>query len=100
VICENSVTLWHNGVARHINNASIYHKICIDKNGMKQTGFFDASSLCIRIPKTKPIDISIGDYVRIGKHSGTYNRNADFVVMGICENFRGSNPHYKVVCEK
>jgi len=100
VICDNSVTIWHNGIAEYFDKVSLNHNTAIDKNGIKQTGFFNNSKCIIRIPTNKPILISIGDYVRIGKHTGTYNRNTDFVVMEIKENFRGSTPHYKVVCEK
>lgn len=100
MICDSSVTIWHNGIAYYYDKVSLNHKIAIDKNGIKQTGYFNSSSCVLRIPTEKTIDISIGDYVRIGKHTGNHNRNTDFAVMEIKENFRGSTPHYKVVCKK
>lgn len=100
MIFESTVTIWHNNTAKHYQNVSLFHKKGIDKNGIKQTGFFDSSSCIIRIPAKSSIDISIGDYVRIGKHSGAHNRNTDFVIMQFDENLRGSVPHYKVVCER
>lgn len=100
MITQTCATIWHDGTKSFFPAVSA--KICssIDKNGIKQNGFFDSSVCTLRIPSEKEIDISIGDFVRIGKHNGDADRAADFKVMKICNNLRGTTPHYKLVCER
>ncbi|MCR4692429.1 MAG: hypothetical protein K5664_00940 [Firmicutes bacterium] len=100
MITRNFVTIWHDGKRCVFPVLSI--KICssIDKNGIKQKGFFDSSVCLLRIPANTELDISIGDFVRPGKYSGMPDREADFKVMKISNNLRGTTPHYKLVCEK
>lgn len=100
MITNNSITLWHKGTLTHI--AKVFVKISegMDKNGIKQNGFFEAKTCIVRIPKTEDIEISAGDYIRIGEYSGDYDRNSDFKVMSVSYNFYGLNPHYKVVCKR
>ena len=65
---------------------------------MKQRGFFDSSSVVLRVP---PIaEIAIGDFVRLGKHLGAPDRISDFKVTKIYDNVRGTTPHYRLVCER
>ncbi|MBR4173033.1 MAG: hypothetical protein IKR46_01520, partial [Clostridia bacterium] len=72
----------------------------VDKNGIKQKGFFDSSSATVRIPSESEIEFSIGDFIRLGEHFGEADRSTDFKVMEIHNNLRGTTPHYKLVCEK
>lgn len=97
---ETCVTLWHSGTRYFFPGVSA--RICssIDKNGIKQKGFFDNSVCTLRIPSKAELEISIGDFVRLGKHSGNADRNADFKVMKIYNNLRGVAPHYRLVCER
>ena len=94
------VTVWHNGVRRCFPLISSKTVISADKNGIKQKGFFDSSECTLRIYKAEEADFSIGDFVRIGEHTGDADRNSDFKVMKIFNNLRGTTPHYRLVCER
>ena len=92
------VTLWHDGKSCILPVISSRLDASIDKNGIKQKGFFDSSALTLRIPQKA--EISIGDFVRLGKHFDDADRASDFKVMKIYNNPRGTTPHYRLVCEK
>ena len=96
----NCVTLWHNGEISVLPLISVRVSSAIDKNGIKQRGFFAENICTLRIFAEKELDIAAGDYLRLGKHTGNADRNADFKVMKIYNNLRGTTPHYRLVCEK
>lgn len=100
MITETYATLWHNGTRYLSPVISVKIYSSIDKNGIKQKGFFDSSECTLRIPAKQNLEISIGDFVRLGKHTGEADRAADFKIMRIHNNLRGTTPHYKLVCEK
>ena len=92
------VTIWHGGKSCVLPLISSRLSYVIDKNGMKQKGFFDSSRAVIRVPCGA--EISIGDFVRLGKHTGDVKRGSDLKVMEIYDNSRGITPHYRLVCER
>lgn len=96
----NCVTLWHDGESRVLPLISARITSAVDKNGIKQKGFFAENICTMRILAENPLDIAAGDYVRLGKYTGNADRSADFKVMKIYNNLRGTTPHYKLVCEK
>lgn len=100
MITRPCVTLWHNGTRCFFPVISVKMSSSIDKNGIKQKGFFDSSVCMLRIPAKSEVEISIGDFVRLGKHNGDADRASDFKVMKIYNNLRGTTPHYRLVCEK
>lgn len=100
MINETCATLWHNGTRCFFPRVSARICTSIDKNGIKQKGFFDDSSCTLRILTETELELSIGDLVRLGRHSGDADRNADFKVMKIYNNLRGATPHYRLVCER
>ncbi|MBR4721402.1 MAG: hypothetical protein IK057_06550 [Clostridia bacterium] len=94
------VTIWHNGERQYLPLLSARKVFSSDKNGIKQKGFFDSSSCTLRISAKEETDLSVGDFVRMGEHTGDADRYADYKVMKIFENLRGTTPHYKLVCER
>ena len=93
------VTVWHNGKRQCFPLISARTVISEDKNGIKQKGFFESSVCTVRIPAKSETEFSIGDFVRIGEHTGDANRDTDFKVTKIFSNLRGTAPHYRLVCE-
>ena len=54
----------------------------------------------IRIPTTAKVELHLGDYVRIGLSSDKEpERGCDMVITEIADNRRGTNPHWRVLCE-
>jgi hypothetical protein len=100
MINETCATLWHNGTRYFLPHVSARISSSISKNGIKQKGFFDDSVCTLRVQSETELDISIGDFLRLGNHSGNADRNADFKVMKIYNNLRGVTPHYRLVCER
>jgi len=100
MINETCATLWHSGTRYFFPRVTARVCSSVDKSGIKQKGFFDDSVCTLRIPSETELELSIGDFVRIGRHSGDADRNTDFKVMKIYNNLRGVTPHYKLVCEK
>ncbi|MCR4692509.1 MAG: hypothetical protein K5664_01345 [Firmicutes bacterium] len=100
MITQSFATIWHDGKRCIFPILSAKMVSSIDKNGIKQKGFFDSSTCLLRIFTKTELEISVGDFVRLGKHSGEADRVEDFKVMKICNNLRGTTPHYKLVCEK
>lgn len=94
------VTVWHKGERYCFPLMSLRITLETDKNGIKQRGFFDNSMCTLRIPAKSEFNFCIGDFVRIGEHTGGADRDTDFKVMKIINNLRGTTPHYRLVCEK
>ena len=94
------VTLWHNGESCVLPLISARFRSAVNKNGIKQKGFFAENVCTLRIFSETGLEIAAGDYVRLGKHTGNADRSSDFKVMKIYDNLRGTTPHYKLVCEK
>lgn len=97
---SRKVTVWHNGNRKCLPLMSERKVLSADKNGIKQKGFFDASCCTLRISAKEKAEFSVGDFVRVGEHTGDADRYADYKVMKIYENLRGTTPHYKLVCER
>ena len=100
MLTNYSVTVWHNGTPAVYKNVHTSIKEGLDKNGIKQKGFFEYNNCILRIPTEKELQISIGDYVRCGIHGGNPDRNTDLKIMQISKNLFGTSPHYRVVCER
>lgn len=100
MISSNSVTIWTEG--KPVFFSGVFARLTdgIEKNGIKQKGFFENKTCILRIPTQTPLKIAVGNYVRFGKHTDDYDRNSDFRIMKINANLCGSTPHYKVVCER
>lgn len=76
-----------------------YSKEKISKNGIKQRGFYLSNSAIIRIPCKKEIDVSLGDYVAMGKSNKKVpDRANDLKIIEICDNRRSSAPHIRLSC--
>ncbi|MBO5059979.1 MAG: hypothetical protein J6C82_03605 [Clostridia bacterium] len=99
------VTLWHfdgesNGWTRTVfPNAFADFKERISKSGIKQVGFYSADFCKIRIPTKEKIEVSSGDYVRLGKHveAAPIRENA-LKVVEVSDNRYGGSPHYRISC--
>ena len=94
------VTVWHNGIRKCFPLLSFTSVFSTDKNGIKQKGFFESSICTVRIPAKPEIEVSVGDFVRLGDHTGEADRVNDYKVTKVFNNLRGITPHYKVVCER
>ena len=73
-------------------NASVYcyHRITTDDNGVKNN-----NTIKIRIPGTKFINVSNGDYICIGFASELIKEKCHKVI-GVSDNRRGMNPHIRI----
>lgn len=79
--------------------AYAYFKEKLSKSGIKQRGFYLSNSCIIRIPGKKEIDISLGDYVAMGKsYRKAPDRAEDLKIIEICDNRHSGSPHIRISC--
>ncbi len=101
---DKVVTIWHFGdldvPARKVfKNVSMDTTRRIEKNGIKQKGFFDVTDVTVRIFVTKEIGVLPGDYLYIGEclEEMPPIENA-LKVIEVKDNRRGGQKHWRVVC--
>lgn len=97
---KGSVTIWHGGKATTFDCIIGSISVKDDKNGIKQYGYHDASTISVRIFTETAMEADIGDCVRLGTHSGNADRNGDYKITEIRDNRRGASPHYRIICGK
>ncbi|MCR4692885.1 MAG: hypothetical protein K5664_03295 [Firmicutes bacterium] len=98
---DSIITIWHlnedeESYKRQVFRAFVYKNIkaVSDKSGMKKD-----NTVKIRIPTQIDIPLSIGDYVRIGKHTDSPIRGKDFKIVEFADNRKGANPHWRIVAQ-
>ena len=101
---NKNVTIWHFGdlatpVRRIFKNVYVDTACKIDKNGIKQKGFFDAKSATVRIPVSDDIGVLPGDYLFIGECSEELPNSEDALkIVEVKDNRRGGQKHWRIVC--
>ena len=101
---DGVVTIWHfddsdTPIRRVFKNVHIDAAEKIDKNGIKQKGFFDAKTATVRIPTTEEIGVLPGDYIFIGECSDSLPESEDALkIIEVKDNRRGGQRHWRIVC--
>lgn len=98
------VTIWH-FAGYDTPNRKIFKNVCVDsvkkieKNGIKQKGFFDGSTATVRIFETEEIGVIPGDYLYIGKKLDAMPDDEDCLkITEVKDNRRGAEKHWRIVC--
>ena len=99
------VTIWHFDenagyyIRTVFDRAYADFKTKISKNRIKQRGFYNEDNARIRIPTTKEIVVSVGDYLCIGKSDSSIpDRREAMKIVEISYNRKGGSPHYRLSC--
>ena len=102
---NNSVTVWHfeedrDKVTRvFFPRVHLYYQREIAKSGIKEKGFHREDSAVVRIPTIENIEVSCGDYLQKGEHTSAMpDFCRAFKVTGICDNRKGTSPHWRLSC--
>ncbi len=104
---DKIITVWHinddaDGYTREVFCASVYTtlKSVSDNGGTKASeGMRKSNILKARIPTKDQMPLSIGDYVRVGRHTGSPIRGKDFKIVELADNRKGANPHWRISAE-
>ena len=83
----------------------VFKNVCLDatrkieKNGIKQKGFFDGANATVRIFTREEIDVSPGDYLYVGECYEVLPpiENA-LKIIEVKDNRRGGQKHWRIVC--
>ena len=95
---DKNVTIWH-GKTPKSDVCAIGAILKKDaKNGIKQYGYHDASSMTVRIFTNRELAADIGDFIRVGICEGAGDRSLDFRITEVRDNRKGAAPHYKLIC--
>jgi len=98
------VTIWHFGddaipVRKVYKNVLLDSVKRIEKNGIKQKGFFDGTTATVRIFVTENIDVLPGDYLFIGESLDAVPENENCIkIIEVKDNRRGGQKHWRIVC--
>lgn len=101
---DNIVTVWHFGdfespVRKVFKKVSLDTVRKIDKNGIKQKGFFDGNSAVARIFTAEEIGVIPNDYLFIGECFDAYPESEDCLkIIEVKDNRRGGQKHWRIVC--
>ena len=101
---DNIVTIWHfddseTPVRKVFKKVSLDTVKRIDKNGIKQKGFFDGSSAVARIFTDEEIGVMPNDYLFIGESFDSYPESEDCLkIIEVKDNRRGCQKHWRIVC--
>lgn len=101
---DNIVTIWHfddsdSPVRKVFKNVTMDSTKRIDKNGIKQKGFFDGSNAVIRIFTVQEIEVMPRDYLFIGESFEAYPMSEDCLkIVEVKDNRRGCQKHWRIVC--
>ena len=98
------VTIWHfddsdTPKRRVFKNVHLDFTHRIDKNGIKQKGFFCADSAIVRIPTVEEIDAVPGDYICIGESLDEFPlADGSLKIVEVKDNRRGGQKHCRISC--
>lgn len=99
------VTIWHFDESTGCYIRTVFDKAYADfkskisKNRIKQRGFYNEDNAKVRIPTTKEIVASVGDYLYIGKSDSPIpDRSEAMKIVEISDNRKGGSPHYRLSC--
>lgn len=101
---DSVVTIWHFDdsdapTSRVFKNVHLDATKKIEKNGIKQKGFFDADDAVVRIPTEEEISVLPGDYLFIGECFDTFPEREDALkITEVKDNRRGGQKHWRIVC--
>ncbi len=101
---NKSVTIWHFDdsdipVLRVFKNVHVDSAWKIDKNGIKQKGFFDGKSAIVRIPTSEELSVLPGDYLFIGECFDKLPQGENALkIIEVKDNRRGGQKHWRIVC--
>ena len=102
---DNTVTIWHfeNGSDKPVRK--VFNRVYVDavskisKNGIKQKGFFDASSAVVRIPGPERLDVLPGDYIALNEIiSELPPEEISIKIIEVKDNRRGGQKHWRILC--
>lgn len=101
---NNVVTIWHFD-DYDTPFRKVFRDVCldvtkkIDKNGIKQKGFFDGTAATVRIFEKEEINVSPGDYLYTGECFDAYPESDDCLkITEVKDNRRGNRKHWRIVC--
>ena len=101
---DNVVTIWHfgdsdNPVRSVFKNVFLDSVKKIEKNGIKQKGFFDGTSAVVRIFCSEELGVLPGDYLFIGEITDIFPENEECLkIIEVKDNRRGGQKHWRIVC--
>ena len=101
---DKVVTIWHFGnsdtpTGKVFKNASVDSACSINKNGIKQKGFFDASGATVRIFTAEEVVVNPGDYLCFGECSdAAVPVENSMKIIAVKDNRRGGQKHWRIVC--
>lgn len=98
------VTIWHFGDS-DIPDRKVFRNVTLDssqkieKNGIKQKGFFNGASATVRIFNAEEIGVLPGDYLYLGKcfDEAIPIENA-LKIIEVKDNRQGAQKHWRIVC--
>ncbi len=101
---DKVVTIWHFGDSNSPVR-KVFKNVCLDsvkrieKNGIKQKGFFDGTDATVRIFCAEEIGVMPGDYLYIGECFDVLPpiENA-LKIIEVKDNRRGGQKHWRIVC--
>ena len=101
---DKVVTIWHFNES-DLPVRKVFWNVClesvkrIEKNGIKQKGFFDGTNATVRIFSSEDIGALPGDYLFVGESFDAYPDSEDCIkIVEVKDNRRGTNKHWRIVC--
>ena len=101
---NKTVTIWHfedSGTPVR----KVFHKVYVEavnkisKNGIKQKGFFEASSAVVRIPTRENLNVLPGDYISLKEDNSEFPPvDSSFKIVEVKDNRRGGQQHWRILC--
>ena len=102
--CDQVVTIWHFDNPE-IKNRMVFKNVCleytrkIDKNGIKQKGFFNADNAIVRIFTEEDIYVLPGDYLFIGENFDEFPpADSGLKIIEVKDNRYGGQKHWRITC--
>lgn len=98
------MTIWH-FCDSDIPARLIFKNVCLDatkrieKNGIKQKGFFDGTSATVRIFSNEEIGVLPGDYLFMGESLDAFPEDEECLkITEVKDNRYGGLKHWRIVC--
>ena len=104
LVANKNVTIWHfgdcdNPVRKVFKNVHLDAVKKLEKNGIKQKGFFDGTCATVRIPVSEEINVLPGDYLYIGEcYDELLPMEGALKIIEVKDNRRGCQKHWRIVC--
>lgn len=102
---DSCVTVWSLKENPDAPPRKVFRKVYVDfsdkisKNGIKQRGFFNASTMTVRIPTEAEIGVFSGDYLCIGECLDQFPSFENALkITEVKDNRRGSQKHWRISC--